>query len=130
MISNMDRSESASVKKALAERLSETLQQGFTEIFRVAGDRLIGIRPGYFYTSKQVYIVNYFRIEEYTDPKESVILYLIETTDGRKGTLIDACDVYADSMISDFVNDMECGEPKPRSISQQHTNSHQVIILP
>jgi hypothetical protein len=35
------------------------------------------------------------------------ILYAIETTDGRKGTLIDAYGYYADEEISAFMQNVE-----------------------
>ncbi len=117
MILRTDRNTTALPEKTLDECLSKTIQQGFTETFRVAGDRLIGIRPGYFYTSDQVSIVHYFRFEAHSHAQDSTILYMIETKDGRKGTLIDAYDVYADSMTSDFVNEMACSQLKPRTVS-------------
>jgi hypothetical protein len=112
MISN--KGDATLTMKTLSERLAETAQQGYTENFRVAGDRLISVSAGDYYTSQEVCIVDYFRFEGYTDPQDSSILYLIQTDDGRKGTLIDAYGVYADSMISDFVSEIESCELKPR----------------
>jgi hypothetical protein len=35
------------------------------------------------------------------------ILYVIETSDGRKGTLIDAYGLYADDNIGEFMKEVE-----------------------
>ncbi len=113
MISNMG---SASME-TLAEYLLEAMQQGYSGNFRVAGDRLIGWSAGKYYTSKDVSIVDFFRFESYADPQDSSILYLIETNDGLKGILMDAYGIYADSMISNFVNEIESDELKPRSLT-------------
>jgi hypothetical protein len=42
-----------------------------------------------------------------SDPEDSSILYLIEASDGKKGTLIDAYGTYADAKLSDFIREVE-----------------------
>lgn len=103
--------------KTLSEYLVEAMQRGNSRNFRVAGDRLIGWSADRYYTSQDVSNVGFFRFESYSYPHHSYILYLIETHDGLKGTLMHAYGIYIDSMISNFVNEIESDELKPRPLT-------------
>jgi hypothetical protein len=47
---------------------------------------------------EQVKIINFFRFEGMSDPEDNSILYVIETDNGLKGTLIDAYGAYGDAI--------------------------------
>ena len=103
--------------KTLSQRLLEAMKRGSTDNFKVVDATLIDIDHDNNYSSKEVAITDYFRFEGYTDPQDSAILYLIKTNDGHKGTLIDAYGVYADSIISNFVNRIESIQKKPSVVT-------------
>jgi hypothetical protein len=59
--------------------------------------------------------VNFFRFEGQTDPADSSIMYVIETKDGAKGTLVDGYGLSADTDTSEFILKVENMEKKVTS---------------
>ena len=55
------------------------------------------------YGPDEVRIIDFFRFEGESDPADAAILYVIETCDGDKGTLIDAYGTYSDEDINKFL---------------------------
>jgi hypothetical protein len=82
-------------------------ENGYTEDFIVRGKLLYPMYKNRSYLAEDVNIVNFLRFEGATDPGDSSIVYLVETEDGRKGTLTDAFGVYADENIGKFVKEVE-----------------------
>ncbi|MBL0745127.1 hypothetical protein [Chryseolinea lacunae] len=101
------RSNSTEKMSTLMERTNQATKEGYTENFKVISGRLTNTDEEQFYTPEEVHIVNFHRFEGYSDPNDNSILYLIETTDGSKGQLIDAYGAYADAKLSAFIHDVE-----------------------
>jgi hypothetical protein len=59
------------------------------------------------YLPQQVQVDNYYRFEGISDPADSVILYLVKTEDGTKGTISDAYGTYADPKLGAFMQEVE-----------------------
>lgn len=93
--------------QTLSEATNKAVAKGFTESFKIVGKGLTTETEERFYSPEEVKIDNFFRFEGYSDPMDNAILYLIETNDGVKGTLIDAYGAYADAKLSKFVHDVE-----------------------
>lgn len=93
----------------LSERVNKAVIDGYTESFKVEGKGLTGSSASdpKFYTPAEVKIDNFYRFEGYSDPNDNVILYLIQLSDGRKGTLIDSYGAYADNKQSEFIKEVE-----------------------
>ncbi len=91
----------------LSECVNNAVENGYTQNFKIADNKLVTEDGKSFYKPADIIISNFFRFEGYTDPQDSSILFLIETTDGKKGILIDAYGVYADSDYSDFIRQVE-----------------------
>ena len=82
--------------------------KGYTDSYRVEGGRLASLSdPKMKYKAKDVVAANFFRFEGITDPEDMSILYAIETSDGRKGTLVDAYGMYSDAETGDFMKEVE-----------------------
>jgi hypothetical protein len=64
------------------------------------------------YGPTEVKVVTSFRFEGFSDPHDSAVLYVIETADGLKGTLIDGCGNLADPFIYKFIADVESGSER------------------
>lgn len=105
--------------KTLSECVNKAVKEGYSENFRlelsllVTADGKIGYRP------ENLTISNFYRFEGYSDPQDNSILYLIQTADGKKGTLIDAYGVYADTKISNFIRQVTDIQKKPHKKSMQ-----------
>ena len=93
--------------KSLSTCLNKWVLDGYTEDF-VAGERgLLSLQKERIYDAGQVSIVNFFRFEGASDPADNTILYVIETNDGLKGTLVDAYGSYADTKVTSFMSQIE-----------------------
>lgn len=103
--------------KTLSSVLNKVIADGYSEDFRVIAEGLQSLETEKIYQPDQIQIVNFFRFEGASDPSDSAILYIIETSDGAKGSLTDAYGMYADANIDKFIKEVE-------NISKKHTVSH------
>ncbi|HET9825106.1 MAG TPA: hypothetical protein VFP87_07215 [Chitinophagaceae bacterium] len=102
--------------KTLAFCLNKIIKDGYAENFKVSDDGgyLESLETGKRFSPGEVRVVNFFRFEGASDPSESAILFVIETSDGTKGSLTDAYGMYADPNIDKFIKEVE-------DISKKHT---------
>ena len=56
------------------------------------------------YQPKEIIVVNFYRFEGDSDPGDSSILYIIETIDGTKGTLLDSYGAQNSGVLSEFMD--------------------------
>ncbi len=87
----------------LSESINNAVEIGYNENFRMKGNRLMSDDGMVTYAPDDISIENYFRFEGYSNTDDCSILYLVETIDGRKGTLVDSYGVYANGAYSDFI---------------------------
>jgi hypothetical protein len=93
--------------KSLSTCVNQMKGDGFKEDFQVTKEGLTNYNEDKHYNPEQVKIVNFYRFEGSSDPGDNSILYVIETDDGTKGTLVDAYGVYSDSDVSKFIVQVE-----------------------
>jgi hypothetical protein len=93
--------------KSLATCVNRMMIDGYTEDFKVTEHGLESMNNQKSYSPEQIQIVNFFRFEGMSGPDGNAILYVIETADGTKGTLIDAFGIYNDARIEHFMKDVE-----------------------
>jgi hypothetical protein len=82
-------------------------RQGYTDQYRVEKDKLVNLTKNKKYKPSEVNAVNFYRFEGITDPDDMSILYAIETSDGAKGTLMDAYGMYSDEDTGAFMQQVE-----------------------
>lgn len=101
----------------ISSRVNQAVIDGYTESFKVEGKGLTGPSTSdeKFYGPSEVKICNFYRFEGYSDPSDNAILYLIETADGRKGTLLDSYGAYADNKLSEYIKAVEEIQKKDNS---------------
>lgn len=88
--------------------LDKLEEQGYKDQFKVEKKYLQSLTDAKKkYKAKEINAVNFFRFEGDSDPDDMSILYAIETTDGRKGTLIDAYGNYSDDDTGAFMQDVD-----------------------
>jgi hypothetical protein len=93
--------------KSLAMCLKRMAEEGYTEDFKVTDHGIQTLSKHCSYTPEQVQVVNFFRFEGMSDPDDNAVLYIIETDDGTRGTLIDAFGIYNDQRIGAFMKEVE-----------------------
>jgi hypothetical protein len=92
--------------QTVLECLKKATDDGYTENFKIS-DRGLVAEGGHVYKAKDVIISNFYRFEGYSDPEDSSILYLVQTGDGKKGTVLDAYGMYADAALSAFIRKVQ-----------------------
>jgi hypothetical protein len=98
--------------KTLVDCHNKTMEEGYKEDFVMEDDQLKCVSTEKKYDPTEVSIINFFRFEGQNDPDDSSIMYVIETNDGKKGTVIDAYGAYADPDISAFFTAVETIQKK------------------
>jgi hypothetical protein len=98
--------------KTLVDCHKKMMDDGYKEDFVIDDGYLKCVSSEKKYGPKDVMIINFFRFEGQNDPDDSSIMYVIETNDGKKGTVIDAYGAYADPDISGFITEVEVIQKK------------------
>lgn len=87
--------------------VNKVVKAGYTDSFKVTKNGLYSTVKANYYDPSQVKIINFYRFEGASDPADNTILYVIETADDQKGTLIDAYGPYSDETTNKFMQDVE-----------------------
>lgn len=93
--------------KSLTTCLNRMVHDGYSEDFKITEGVLEAIQHHKNYNPDQIQVVNFFRFEGESDPDDNAILYVIETNDGTKGTLVDAYGLYHDPTVTRFMHEVE-----------------------
>lgn len=92
----------------LQKCLTKLEEKGYNDQFRVEKKYLQSLTDKKKkYKPKDVKAANFYRFEGTSNPDDMSILYAIETSDGRKGTLIDAYGMYSDDDTGAFMQDVD-----------------------
>ena len=76
--------------KSLANCLDKIRTAGYTAIFNKVAEGLQAINNNIVYPPGAYKVVNTFQFEANSHPGERAFMYMIETNDGLKGTLVNA----------------------------------------
>lgn len=94
--------------KDLAACTAEMKERGYKEDFRAEKGMLKTFSNGEkSYKPEDVRILNFYRFEGVSDPGDMTVLYVIEASDGVKGTLADGYGPYASEDVSKFIVQVE-----------------------
>ena len=93
--------------KTMQACLAKMIGLGYTEDFKAEDEGLRALRADKLYQPQDVNIVNFYRFEGPSNPDDMSILYVIQTNDGVKGTLVDAYGTYASPEVNQFVLEVE-----------------------
>lgn len=91
----------------LTSCVNKVVKDGYTDSFKVTKQGLYSTARDQYYQPADIHVINFYRFEGESDPGDMVIMYVIETTDGLKGTLIDAFGTYSDVSVSAFMKEVE-----------------------
>jgi len=94
--------------KSLSSCSNKMREMGYTEDFQVDKHGISKFGAGTkVYKPDEVRIVNFYRFEGSSDPGDNAILYVIETNDGVKGTLVDGYGASASDDVARFIVQVE-----------------------
>lgn len=91
--------EYAKHEKDLIRRYEE---KGYSHSYRYENDKLVDSNTDKVYTPDAIFIVAEHRYEGMSNPSDLSILYVIETKDGGKGTLLMGYGPSANLELSEF----------------------------
>jgi hypothetical protein len=94
----------------MAQTTNKLLQQGFDKNFKATDGGLLCIETEKVFKPKDILVVNFYRFEGISDPSDNSILYAIESSDGTKGTLVDAYGAYSDPEVEKFMKQVKIEE--------------------
>jgi len=89
--------------QTVIEALDSLHKRGFTHSFKVENEILHVIETGETFHAKDVTIVEYHRSEGTTDPDDMSVVYALETSNGLRGTIVDAYGPYASESLERFL---------------------------
>jgi hypothetical protein len=98
--------------QSMVSCLSKVVDDGYKEDFIATREGLESSSTRKLYGPGEVKVITSFRFEGFSDPHDSAVLYVIETADGVKGTLIDGCGNLADPFVYNFILDVEARNEK------------------
>lgn len=87
----------------LASVINLQIARGYTEDFKVNTMGILALKKEKIYQPGQIKVVDFYRFEGISDPGDESILYVIETNDGIKGTLVDSFGANSDELTSAFM---------------------------
>jgi|SRR5690554_4150959 len=79
-------------------------KEGFTCQFQVVENQLENLNSKHRFTPQEVTILKEHRYEGMSDPSDLSLLYVIETKDGSKGTLLASYGADGNNSIHEFMN--------------------------
>ena len=112
-MNSAERTGTPSSMNTLSEIIDLAVSRGYAAPLKITPKGLFAPDPDRYFSPEQSHIDNFYRFEGASNPDDMSILYLIETSDGTKGTIVDAYGTYADSLITDFIKAVENMHKKP-----------------
>ena len=108
----------ANLMNTLTERINKAVKDGYIDNLKVTKHGLYSPIKDKTYLPSEVTIIDFSRFEGTSDPADNSILYLIETSDGVKGTLVDAYGAYADANVNKFIIEVEEITKKEKTVKE------------
>jgi len=92
---------------SLSVAIDDLYNLGYTVDYNLHDDGLQSIHHGKIYTADEMKVVKYYRFEGMSNPSDNSILYVIETTDGKKGIMVDSYGADSSSIPSDLLEKLK-----------------------
>ena len=93
--------------KSLANCLKKMVVAGYTEIFKKNDNGLVSLTNSKTYCGDDIKTINSFRFEGPAGSQKQATMYVIETSDGLKGTMVDTEEVRrSEPDINSFIRDI------------------------
>lgn len=91
-------------------KLDALKQRGYNKEFHITDKGLVCYDTNETFSPQDIKIINRLRFEGISDPDDMAIVYVIETSNGLKGTIVDAFGLYSNDELLSFMHKIE-GHP-------------------
>lgn len=92
---------------SLSQAINSLKKEGYTEDFNLCDAGIKNKARKKIHKAVELNVVKYYRFEGETNPDDSTILYVIETSTGEKGLLVDAYGVYAGNVSREMIEKLK-----------------------
>lgn len=93
--------------ESLVTVLSSMTLSKFITQFKIIDQGLISLTTQKIYQPYHIKVAHFYRFEGESNPDDNAILYAIETNEGEKGTIVDAYGIYNDSLVTNFMKQIQ-----------------------
>lgn len=91
----------------LSEAVENLQKEGYTEDFNLCDAGIENKSKKMIHPAQELNVVNFYRFEGYSNPDDNMVLYVIETTSGEKGLLVDAYGAYSGNISQEMVDKLK-----------------------
>lgn len=96
----------------MAEAIKGLQGKGYTVNFEYLHHAFCAVDTGETYQPQNLTICEHHRFEGASDPDDQSIIYAIETEDGKRGIIVDAYGIYANSELEAFLEQVNMQEDR------------------
>ena len=82
-------------------------KEGYTEDFNLCDAGVENKSKKNIHNATELNVVKFYRFEGMSNPDDNTILYVIETSTGEKGLLVDAYGMYAGNVPKDLIEKLK-----------------------
>ncbi len=93
--------------ETLSQAISDLQRKGYTEDFNLCAVGIENKSKKIMHSATDLKVVKHYRFEGMSNPDDNSILYVIETTGGEKGLLLDAYGVYSGNIPQEMVDKLK-----------------------
>ncbi|MEQ8219691.1 MAG: phosphoribosylpyrophosphate synthetase [Arenibacter sp.] len=88
----------------LSEAITDLKNAGFTEDLNLCEVGIENKKLKKIHSAKDFNVIKFYRFEGMSDPDDNMVLYVIETSAGDKGLLVDAYGAYSGNIPKDIID--------------------------
>ncbi len=88
---------------SLSEAIKGLQEEGYTEDFNLHDEGMESKKHKKVWKACDLEVVKYYRFEGMSNPDDNSILYVIETSDGKKGLLVDNYGASASNVSPEMI---------------------------
>jgi hypothetical protein len=92
---------------SLSIAIQDLQKEGYTADFNLCNAGVEHKHKKRIHKAAELDVIKFYRFEGMSDPDDNTILYVIETSTGEKGLLVDAYGMYAGNVPTDLIKKLK-----------------------
>tara|TARA_R110002050_G_scaffold59259_2_gene132578 strand:- start:25349 stop:25663 length:315 start_codon:yes stop_codon:yes gene_type:complete len=100
--------------KSELEYIEKYQKIGYCANYKAENDTLVDVKTKKVYLPNEIKIIKEYRFEGMSNPSDMSILYIIETKDGKKGTVLANYSPSSDTQLAEFFTTIPKNNYKPK----------------